>query len=135
MDMGVFYHDLFSTPILLNSSELIFETSRSAPARARNKSSKIEITTNIVHSFLYDYYNHFEIEKIYPLTVLILSCISLMQEIYQRRTKINFVPLSYTFLEVASCRNLSGRCINQFICRTIILTHYNALLDRIDFCL
>jgi len=79
MDMGVFFHNFFSTPILLNSSELIFETSRSAPARARNKSSKIETTTNIVHSFLYDYYNNFKIEKIYPLTVLIFVSISILQ--------------------------------------------------------
>jgi hypothetical protein len=77
--MGVFYHDFFSTPMLLSSSELIFETSRSAPARATNKSREIETTiANIIHSFLYSYYNHSRFEKIYPLTVLILSSISIM---------------------------------------------------------
>ena len=76
--LGAVYHDFFSTPILLNSSELMFEMSRSAPARATNNSSKIEtITTNIFHSFLYAHYNHFDPEKIYPLTVLIIICISI----------------------------------------------------------
>jgi hypothetical protein len=105
-DMGIFSHHFFSTPILLNSSELIFETSRSAPARATNKSSKIETTTtNIVHSFLYDYYNHFEIEKIYPLTVLIFICISVLQGILVRRAEIIFVPLSHTPVDSNRCTN------------------------------
>src|SRR5215216_1384364 len=73
--MGVFHHDFFSTPMLLSSSELMFETSRSAPARATNKSSKINTTiANIFHSFHYSYYNNTGVKKIYPLTVLILSC-------------------------------------------------------------
>lgn len=68
--------------MLLNSSELIFETSRSAPARATNNSKEIETTiANIVHSFRYNYYNNFTVEKIYPLTVLILNGISIVQGI------------------------------------------------------
>lgn len=105
--MDVFFHDFLSTPILLNSSEVIFETSRSAPARATNKSKEIETTiANIIHSFLYNYYNHFAVEKIYPLTVLILSCISIMQGILIRRTTLEFVPEIHTGLE-------AERCINQ----------------------
>jgi hypothetical protein len=40
MALGAVDHDFSSTPMLLNSSELIFETSRSAPARARNRSKR-----------------------------------------------------------------------------------------------
>jgi len=76
--MGILYHDFFSIPMLLSSSELIFEMSKSAPERATNKSSKIETTTtNIFHSLHYEHYNHFETEKIYPLTVLIINSISI----------------------------------------------------------
>jgi hypothetical protein len=41
--LGVFGHYFSSTPMLLNSSELIFETSRSAPARVRNRSKRIDV--------------------------------------------------------------------------------------------
>ena len=69
--MGVLDHDFFSTPMLLSSSELMFEMSRSAPARATNNSSKTDtMIANIVHSF-HAYYNNFDVEKICPLTVLI----------------------------------------------------------------
>ncbi|HLE91377.1 MAG TPA: hypothetical protein VI753_09530, partial [Anaerolineales bacterium] len=53
-EMGIIYHDFFSTPMLLNSSELMFETSRSAPARTTNKNKQIKTTTvNIGTSSLY----------------------------------------------------------------------------------
>jgi hypothetical protein len=54
-EMGIIYHNFFSTPMLLSSSELMFETSRSAPARTRNKSTQIETATmNIGASSLYE---------------------------------------------------------------------------------
>ena len=49
--MGILYHDFFSIPMLLNSSELMFEMSRFAPARATNTSKQTETTrTNIGHT-------------------------------------------------------------------------------------
>jgi hypothetical protein len=41
----VISHDFLSTPILLNSSELMFETSKSAPAITANTSKQITIAT------------------------------------------------------------------------------------------
>jgi len=47
-NMGIFFHDFLLTPMLLNSSELIFETSKSALASAANTSKQMTIaTTNI----------------------------------------------------------------------------------------
>jgi hypothetical protein len=54
--LGVFGHDFSSTPMLLSSSELMFETSKSAPARARNTSKRRDaMMMNINSSFLYTY--------------------------------------------------------------------------------
>lgn len=44
-DVGVLYHDFLSTPMLLSSSELMFSTSRSAPARMRSRSKMIDTAT------------------------------------------------------------------------------------------
>jgi hypothetical protein len=52
-NMGISFHDFFSIPMLLNSSELMFETSRSALAKATNRSKQtITTATNMVFSFL-----------------------------------------------------------------------------------
>ena len=113
--MSIVVHDFFSTPMLLSSSELMFEMSRSAPARATNTSMKIETTiANIVRSFLYDYYNHFDIQKIYPLTVLILKRISIMQGTYTRRTTLFFVPMIHTSFFMISCT--SHQHVDDCIC-------------------
>ena len=67
--MGILYHDFFSIPMLLNSSELIFEMSRFAPARATNTSKQIETaTTNMDHTpfFIYTYLNSFGSKSYIP---------------------------------------------------------------------
>jgi hypothetical protein len=70
-EMGVVHHDFLSMPMLLNSSELIFETNRSALARTRKRSKQIATAImNIGVSFLYIQFNEFQLKKIYPLTVL-----------------------------------------------------------------
>jgi hypothetical protein len=71
-EMGIFDHDFFSIPMLLNSSELIFEMSKFAPARATNTSKQIETArTNIDHTPFFIYlFNLVWFEKLYPLTVL-----------------------------------------------------------------
>ena len=76
--MGIFFHDFFSIPMLLNSSELIFEMSRFAPARTTNTSKQIEIArTNIGHAPFFIYlFNRVRFKKLYPLTVLIFEIIS-----------------------------------------------------------
>jgi hypothetical protein len=73
-NVGIFHHDLFSIPMLLNSSELMFETSKSAPARATNTSKQITTaTTNIgLSPFSMYLFNRFRFKKLYPLTVLLL---------------------------------------------------------------
>jgi len=43
--VGIFFHDLFSIPMLLNSSELIFDTSMSALASTANTSKQITTAT------------------------------------------------------------------------------------------
>jgi hypothetical protein len=53
--MGVFNHDFSSTPMLFNSSELIFEMSRSAPARVRNKSRQTNKTKTSMEYLLSTY--------------------------------------------------------------------------------
>jgi len=72
-NMGIFDHDFSSIPMLLNSSELIFEMSRSAPERTRNKSKQTETTKiNIGYStpFSVHLLNSFHQQKMYPLRVL-----------------------------------------------------------------
>ena len=55
-EMGITYHGFFSIPMLLNSSELISEMSRFAPARATNTSKQIETArTNIGHAPFFIY--------------------------------------------------------------------------------
>jgi len=73
--MGILYHDFFSIPMLLNSSELISEMSRFAPARATNTSKQIETaTTNMDHTPFFIYlFNRVRVIKLYPLTVLIFT--------------------------------------------------------------
>jgi hypothetical protein len=92
--MGILYHDFFSIPMLLNSSELIFEMSKFAPARATNTSKQIETArTNIGHAPFFIYLlNLFRFEKLYPLTVLIFDSISFLKGIFIRRYAANFVP-------------------------------------------
>jgi hypothetical protein len=76
--MGILYHDFFSIPMLLNSSELISEMSRFAPARATNTSKQIETArTNIGHTPFFIYlFNRVRVRKLYPLTVLIFDNIT-----------------------------------------------------------
>ena len=76
--MGILYHDFFSIPMLLSSSELMFEMSRFAPARATNTSKQIETArTNIGHAPFFIYlFNLFRVGKLYPLTVLKFEFIS-----------------------------------------------------------
>src|SRR5678816_4180401 len=73
--MGILYHDFFSIPMLLNSSELISEMSKFAPARATNTSKQIETArTNIGHTPFFIYlFNRVRVIKLYPLTVLIFT--------------------------------------------------------------
>ena len=70
--MGVIvYHDFLSTPMLLNSSELMFETSRSALARARKRSKQIiTARTNIGCLLSLIKYNDSGTKKLHPLSVL-----------------------------------------------------------------
>ena len=73
-NVGIIHHDFLSTPMLLNSSELIFETSKSALASAANTSKQMTTaTTNIGFSpfIVYNLLNIFRSQKLYPLTVLI----------------------------------------------------------------
>ena len=67
--MGILYHDFFSIPMLLNSSELISEMSRFAPAKATNTSKQIETaTTNMDHTpfFIYTYLTSFGTKSYIP---------------------------------------------------------------------
>ena len=58
-------HIFFSTPILLNSSELMFETSISAPERARSKSKLITVTiVDMCNSFLDLIYKRIKSQKV-----------------------------------------------------------------------
>ena len=58
------FHVFFSTPILLNSSELMFDTSISAPERARSKSKLITVTIVVIcSSFLNLLYLTPEVQK------------------------------------------------------------------------
>src|SRR5258707_15527230 len=77
-EMDIIFHDFFSIPMLLNSSELISEMSRFAPARATNTSKQIETArTNIGHAPFFIYlFNLVRFEKLYPLTVLKFEIIS-----------------------------------------------------------
>jgi len=95
-NVGIFHHDLFSIPMLLNSSELMFETSRSALARAANTSKQITTTTTNIglSPFLIYLFNRFRFEKLYPLTVLKSNC----QIIEFRNCKGNLSDAGYGFL-------------------------------------
>ena len=67
--------------MLLNSSELIFEMSRFAPARATNTSKQTETTrTNIGHAPFFIYlFNLVRFKKLYPLTVLLFIAFQLIR--------------------------------------------------------
>ena len=97
--IGILYHDFFSIPMLLNSSELMFEMRRFAPARATNTSKQTETTrTNMDHTpFLIYLFNLVWFEKLYPLTVLLFMAFQLIR-IYKRRCTKLFVPCRYTVI-------------------------------------
>ena len=93
----IHYHDFLSTPMLLNSSELIFETSKSALASAANTSKQMTTaTTNIGFSpfIVYNSLNILGPQKLYPLTVLIFTKLSTARVTYMTK---NFIFCS-TFL-------------------------------------
>src|SRR6185503_5693770 len=92
--MGIFFHDFFSIPMLLNSSELMSEMSRLAPARATNTSKQTETArTNIGHAPFFIYlFNLVRFKKLYPLTVLIFDFSVFLKGMCIRRSSALFVP-------------------------------------------
>ena len=109
MNVICYFHDFLSTPILLNSSELMFETSRSAPAMTANTSKQITTTATNMGCLL-SYFditiNRFLLQKFYPLTVLLCS----WKRLSFQEWKGYIYNVEFGFLFQYSIRFLCGYC-------------------------
>ena len=94
-DGGVASHNFFSTPMLLNSSELMFETSKSAAARAANKSKQTAIAA---------------INMATPFSVCLIKPLFVLKVISPNGTVMD--------LHFTHAKTLTGRCMSK-LCSNI----------------